>query len=853
MNDERPDLGANFPAQALLDALDSAISLLALSELSPERLPNLVAHLRSLGHWLTQHGGPAWQAAGVVLEEQAPRLLGADNPVVRPELLGQLRHWQQRLDEAVVASAPAQPRRERDTDPSLHAPGHAERMALDEHAIFSVTDRQGVITDVNDRFCLISGYRREELIGSTHGLLRSGRHPDSFYREMWGTITRGEVWQGVLCNRTKTGHYYWVQSTIVPVRDERGQVTEFVSIRTDISALKEIEERLRLLERATHGSRTGILIIDRCHPDMPVVWANHAAARLTGVTPAQLLGTSCLSGMGQECRVLDALRPHIRPEEVSEGPVHVRIRPDQVLELRRSPIHDDEGVHTHELVLLEDVTAAERQSEALARAQARLLQAQHTAQMAHWMYDTHCQQLTGSALLQDLLGPGPRAAGASALSTFYRGVVPDDRIALLRGLSALRRRGSTQVSFRFQHPVRGIRHLAVTGLEELQPGQPRRWIGTVQDLSRLQQAEERAQKFAQVFDHTDQCIFITEVDGRIQHANRAARQLLGLGTAALSELRLRDLILPSDREEALRQGQHMARHGGRWGGLLRLQSADGAVRSVRHETGVITGRQGQARYLYHLFQDCAKDLRHHEELLEAKLGAERANEAKTAFLSRMSHELRTPLNAILGFAQLMELDRPADPRHGHYVHEILTAGRHLLALINDVLDLSAIESGRVAVDCRPLAMDELLSECASLLGPLADARSIRLSLKPDRAVPVLADRIRLKQVMLNLLSNAIKYNREGGRVWVTVRAGAGRVRIAVRDSGPGIPPEYRARLFQPFSRLRLEEQAVEGHGMGLAVSQRLMEAMQGKIGLADTSAGAGCEFWIELPQAPGLP
>lgn len=149
--------------------------------------------------------------------------------------------------------------------------GQTERAALDEHAIFSVTDRQGVITEVNDRFCQISGYRREELIGRTHGLLRSGRHPDSFYREMWGTITRGDVWQGVLCNRSKAGRYYWVQSTIVPIRGEQGLITEFVSIRTDITALKEIEERLRLLERATQGSRTGILIVDRCHPDMPVV------------------------------------------------------------------------------------------------------------------------------------------------------------------------------------------------------------------------------------------------------------------------------------------------------------------------------------------------------------------------------------------------------------------------------------------------------------------------------------------------------------------------------------------------------------------------------------------------------
>ncbi|MCO5976369.1 PAS domain S-box protein [Ideonella oryzae] len=846
MTHDHRDSDAGFPTQALVDALDSAISLLALSELSPQRIPSLVKHLQSLGHWLAQHGGAAWEQAGRTLASRSPGLLEGESQAVRSVLLDELGQWRRRLQEP--DAPPNHPADERKRLAAV--PAQAERLALDEHAILSVTDRQGVITDVNERFCLISGYRREELIGSTHGLLRSGRHPDSVYREMWGTITRGTVWQGVLCNRSKDGNYYWVQSTIVPIRGDQGEITEFVSIRTDITALKEIEERLRLLERATHGSRTGILIVDRCHPDMPVVWANHAAARLAGVPPTQLLGTPCQAGVPQDDPELGTLCAHIGTHEASEGPVHIRIRPDQVIELRCSPIHDSEGIHTHGLVLMEDVTVAERQSQALAQAQARLLQAQHTAQLAHWVYDAHCQQLTGSDLLNDLLGVEDRARSRAALPVLFGNVVPEDRVAVLRALATLRRSASTQLSVQFQHPQRGIRHLAITGTLESLPGQPRRWIGTVQDVSRLRQAEERAQKLTQVFDHTDQCICITETDGRLRHANRAARQLLGLSATRHSEQRLHDLVLPSDREEALWQIQQLSRQGGRWSGLLRLELADGRLLSVRHETGVIIGRPGHARYFYHLFQDCAKDLRHHEELLEAKLSAERANEAKTAFLSRMSHELRTPLNAILGFAQLMELDRPADTRHASYVHEILRAGRHLLTLINDVLDLSAIESGRVAVDCRPLAMDELLSECASLMKPLADAREIRLSTRVDPAVMVLADRIRLKQVLLNLMSNAVKYNRDAGQVWVTVQTASARVHVTVSDTGPGIPPEYRARLFQPFSRLRLEKQTVEGHGMGLAVSQRLVEAMQGQIGLTDTPPGQGCEFWIDLPPPP---
>lgn len=840
------DLPSPFPADTLLDTLENAISLLALSEASPDRLPTVVTHLLTLGQWMVQHGGSHWTEAGRVLERHAERLSrpapSLEQRTTRQELLALLKGWYAQLTPSpsarpVWSIAPAGMPSDGQRDAAV------QRLVLDEHAIVSVTDHRGVITEVNDRFCHISGYRRDELLGRTHSLLRSGRHPDSFYRDMWGTIVRGQVWQGVLCNRSKDGGYYWVKSTIVPVRDATGTMAEFISVRTDVTALKEIEERLHLLDRAAQGSRTGMLVVDLCHPDTPVVWSNEAAHQLTA-DDAPVDGPAEASSA-----LLRRLRLQIQARELDGAPFPVHTESGRVYELRLSPIHDDQGVPTHGLVLVEDITDSQRQREALHRTQARLLQAQRMARLAHWSYDAHCQRLAGSEVLAGLLGLSDPHASAD-LATLYRHVLPEDRFTVLRSLATLRRSGSAAISFRYQAPHQALRHLHATATAEVLPHQPRRWIGTLQDLTPLRQAEERVRQLAQVFDHTDRGVCISDLDGTILHANRAASQALGLPVAQLLSRRLEEFIAPSQREEATRQWQHLARHGGHWSGLLRAQRLDGQAFDIRHETGLITAPQGQARYYYHLFQDCAQELRHHEELLEAKLAAERANEAKTVFLSRVSHELRTPLNAILGFAQLMELDLPNTTPHGQYVREIVTAGRHLHALINDVLDLSSIESGQVKVSRQPLALPDLLSECLSLVRPLAQARQIRL--QPACEVPptLFADRTRLKQVLINLLSNAIKYGRAGGMVQLETWTTPPSVRIAVTDDGPGIPSEYRERLFRPFSRLHLETRPVEGHGMGLAISRRLVEAMQGQIGLEDNPAGSGCRFWLELPSQP---
>jgi signal transduction histidine kinase/ActR/RegA family two-component response regulator len=236
------------------------------------------------------------------------------------------------------------------------------------------------------------------------------------------------------------------------------------------------------------------------------------------------------------------------------------------------------------------------------------------------------------------------------------------------------------------------------------------------------------------------------------------------------------------------------------------------------------------------------------ELNDAMAAAEKANRAKTDFLSGMSHELRTPLNAILGFAQLMESGSPSPtPSQKRNLDQILKAGWYLLELINEILDLALIESGKVTLSREPVSLAEVMLECRAMIEPQARKRGVGMTFpRFENPFFVKADRTRVKQVLINLLFNAIKYNKPGGAVAVECTPSPpDSIRISVRDTGGGLAPEQLAQLFQPFNRLGKEAGAEEGTGIGLVVTKRLVELMGGVIGV-DSAVGAGSVFWIEL-------
>jgi PAS domain S-box-containing protein len=296
---------------------------------------------------------------------------------------------------------------------------------------------------------------------------------------------------------------------------------------------------------------------------------------------------------------------------------------------------------------------------------------------------------------------------------------------------------------------------------------------------------------------------------------------------------------------------------------LTVQARDGKKTVVSYNATTFYDRDRKLQGVFAAARDVTERKRfelalqeNNIELENAKSVAEKANLAKSDFLSSMSHELRSPLNAILGFAQLLESTDPLPTvSQKESITQILQAGWHLLKLINEVLDLAVVESGKVSLSPEPVSLPEVISECQAMMEPQAQQRGVSMTF-PHFDLPcfVHADRTRVKQVLINLISNAIKYNRPQGTVAVTcTSAGPERIRISVKDTGAGLPPEKLEQLFQSFNRLGQEVRGEEGTGIGLVVSKRLVELMRGSIGV-ESNVGIGSVFWIELllTTAPAL-
>jgi PAS domain S-box-containing protein len=367
---------------------------------------------------------------------------------------------------------------------------------------------------------------------------------------------------------------------------------------------------------------------------------------------------------------------------------------------------------------------------------------------------------------------------------------------------------------------------------------------------------DREATLESIFAASPDIITIVEADGRIRMINPAIREILGHAPEAWIGRNALDLVHPEAHEQlsyVLRGLVAGRRHEARYR-RIRCRHAEGFWKVLETNGRIIAGTEMTPTAVVVVARDVTAQVRLEESLRESEERyrdaariAEAASQAKSEFLSRMSHNLRTPLNSVLGFAQLLQMGSLSDQQR-ESVEYILLAGRHLLDMINEALDLSRIEAGGLMLGIEPFPLADLLSESLDLIRPALLERRIALHFDADAAgdLSVLADRQRLKQVILNLLSNAIKYNRASGMVKIECAATRhDRIRVRISDNGPGIAPEHMARLFTPFDRLGAEASGVEGTGLGLVLSRQLVEAMGGTIG-AESRAGEGSTFWFEI-------
>ena len=385
----------------------------------------------------------------------------------------------------------------------------------------------------------------------------------------------------------------------------------------------------------------------------------------------------------------------------------------------------------------------------------------------------------------------------------------------------------------------------------------------MQDREQAEAAlRESEARLRNILDHVPLGVMFLDPQGRIIDSNPARRELLGRSARRLRRMSVLELVRPADAERLLAWRRELLRSPvGTLVQRLHLRDGAGRERVVSVSASVIRGADGRVLRMVCALQDITETLRL-EASEQARLRAEAANRAKTEFVSRMSHELRTPLNAMIGFAQLLGLDRdpPLAPRQHDWSQRIQRAGWHLLDLINETLELARIESGTIEISLTPVALAPLLADCLELVAADAAARGIKVAhaIEPD-AQAVIADALRLKQVLTNLLSNAVKYNRDGGALTVTARRVPARgdepgdsVEMAVSDTGLGLTPEQLTVLFQPYNRLGRESSGIEGTGIGLVISRGLAGLMGGAL-QASSEAGVGSIFTLRLPAADSAP
>lgn len=667
------------------------------------------------------------------------------------------------------------------------------RHAVDQHAIVSTADLKGCITDVNDKFCEVSGYRAQELIGQNHSILNSGYHDRHFFSGMWRTISSGKTWHGEICNRRKDGSLYWVDSTITPILDEQGRPIEYISIRTEITSLKTAGMEAKEAENRRARQQSVLMSLVNDESLYTASLEEMLETIVSGTTHTlhvQLVSVWLMDEDGDALRLQHAHTTDDRLALCETGGTTRRAEFPAFFE----------HIQTKRIM----VAATDRDDSLSRELTAKYLEPQ----------DKHSVLIAPIWHHSSIIG-----VVCYTTAERNRDWKPDEQVFAI-----------------------GIADLVALHVENLRRREVERAL--LQSEERLR----RSQNFANIgtWDWNIQT-------GELYWSERIA-PLFGYKRGRLETTyeNFLNAVHPDDRQAVIDAVDACVERGEDYNIEHRCVWPDGTVHWMLERGDVIRNGEGAPLRMLGVVQDITVRKEAELALQEAKDNAEKANRAKSEFLSNMSHELRTPLNAIIGFAQYLTMDDDATLTEDQHesLTEISNAGQHLLELINEVLDLAKIEAGRFELNLSAVALQPVVEDCLSLVSKMAQDREVKIEMKlpvePESPVYVHADSRRLKQIVLNLLSNAIKYNKEGGRVEITSRfTDEGAVCLEVSDTGYGICEKDQRQLFTSFTRVGQKRHEVEGTGVGLALSRRLIKMMDGDIGVR-SKYGHGSTFWITL-------
>jgi PAS domain S-box-containing protein len=807
-----------------------------------------------------------------VIEERGS--FSFDNRIVRPDGTVRILHA---LGEVILDEA-GQPVRmigtAQDVTESRRADEELQFQAqvLDQiQAAVIAMDLQGTITHWNPYAEKLYGWQSQEALDKPILSLMVGPTDANLGKEIITRVMAEGSWEGEFTVQRKDGSTFPAFVVDTVIRDQKGHPTGIVGISVDITERKRAGEQILQLAAIVESSNDAIISTD---PEGTISSWNAAATALYGYGADEALGRSfdLLIPLEREVEARDILMRLNQGERI--GHFETRwLRKDATeipVSVSISPMLDATGRVLGASTITHGITTRKRVEE-----------------MLHPLSSEEARR-SRSTIYRDLVVIFALATTVFLLSVFLGlfdapidfvlNLVTGGELHGVLATSAFLAIAFAVFSYRrwkaltAQEVARKKAEEALHGLhDELELRVQERTTDLVKvnnvlrsEITERQKAEdslrEGEQRYKQMFEGNGSVQWLIDpTTGTIVEANQAASDFYGYSLEELKGMNIIDINKGLDAARAKLLLERMSREAVTL--VSRHSLASGEVRDIEARAGPID--IGGRRLIHSIITDITEQKRA-EGARMAQEAAERANNAKSEFLSRMSHELRTPLNAILGFGQLLEMDALI-PEQQESVGYILKAGEHLLNLINEVLDIARIEEGKLSISMEPVFVHDVLQESLVLVQPLAVRRNIEMKadlMWMDNCY-VMADRQRLQQVVLNLLANAIKYNRKGGVVTVSCEArephrqGDGSdmpmpahkmLCIEVSDTGPGLSPDKVARLFIPFERLGAEQGEVEGTGLGLALSKHLVEAMGGSIGV-ESEQGVGSTFWVELSHA----
>ena len=770
-------------------------------------------------------------------------------------------------------------------------------LAVEQSPVMNyLTNIKGEIVYLNPKVSELTGYSKNELLGKNPRILSSGEKSKEEYQILWETLIAGKAWKGEFHNRKKNGESFWVSAYLSPISNANGQVSHYLAIEEDITQNKLIQRNILELNANLEKKvevRTAQYkeALDRL---------NKIANQLPGMVYQYRLNLDGSSSFPYSSEgIYDIFRVSHKDVENDASPVfavlHQEDYPGVVdsievsaknlsvwnmefrVKFEDGTIHwlagnatpqrqSDGSVLWHGFIT--NISHKKLIEQELDYKKQRLESIIEGTNVGTWEWNIQTGEAIFNERWAEIIGYTLEELSPISIESWMKAAHPDDLKVSGELLEKHFKGELPYYSFESR-----MKHKNGTWIWVLDRGKVHSWdaegnpllmSGTHQDITEKNRVEEELRWKQSLLDYMSNAspLGFLVVDNRtdnilyfnhrfceiweLQHIEEQMRH---------GELKNNDIIpfclpiledIPSFAESCKPLHSENNRS------IIEDEIAFVENRTIRRFSTQIRGINDEYYGRFYIFEDITSRRNSQNEIIKAKEAAEKANLAKSEFLSRMSHELRTPMNSILGFAQLLEMQELAASNRKRLNH-IITNGRHLLELINEVLDIAGIESGKANLNCEKLQLSELIVNAINIVQVLAVEKSVSIKFADSPSnLTVLADKLRLTQVFLNLINNAVKYNKKNGAVIIKTElkmmgdVGKAAVRISVSDNGLGIKNNDLEKLFKPFERIGAEKTEKEGTGLGLVVVKKYTEAMNGSVGVV-SEPGIGSTFWIELP------